>query len=402
MQESDKEIDLAKFLSENKNNNLNKNLDVEKFLPNSTNKDVLERNRENISSDFIKLTFDEMLKFQSNLPSNSKAPENSEENSSDYNNDSDSLISPPPSPEKVNQFTLNVNGNEKNDTPQNFSDDSNGSNDEHISAENPAEQNDENFKGVISVEEGMNEQQEIDQENKRKLQISEEEKIIFEQSNELKKENSIKGNVWACILSSLGFAIVYGAIGVLSIFGLLSGVGEILTLVALGVAAVAFAFISEFNVFKIANKSMENIKEQNKKGDREQKSPVKNICAAIFSGLGLFGVTGGFLAISILICPEEILPLFAVALIYIAFYACAMALVNVAFYNGVKADKIIKMNSENAKKGKEQEQNKENEEKSSLFSRSDSEMSLSSIDQEIVDENPVPLQKPNALNKGNR
>ena len=172
MQESDKEIDLAKFLSENKNNNLNKNLDVEKFLPNSTNKDVLERNKENISSDFIKLTFDEMLKFQSNLPSNSKAPENLEENSSDYNNDSDSLISSPPSPEKVNQFTLNINGNEKNDTPQNFSDDSNGLNDENVQNEIAAEQNDENIEGVTNVEEEMNEQQEIDQENKRKLQIS--------------------------------------------------------------------------------------------------------------------------------------------------------------------------------------------------------------------------------------
>ncbi len=360
-----------------------------------------------------------MLKFQSNSLNNSKTPKESEDNSSDYNNDSDSLISPPPSPEKDNQFTLNVNGNGENATPQNFLDDSNGSNDEHISAENPAEQNDENFKGVINVEEEMNKQQEIDQENKRKLQIAEEEKIIFERydkedkrklqtsfswyadiSNELKKENSIKGNVWACILSGLGLAIAYEAFTVLSILGLLSGVGEILTLVVLGVAAIAFGVISAINVIKIAEKNMENIKEQNKKGDREQKSPVKNICAAIFSGLGLFGVIGGFAAISILIFAEEILPLFAVALISFAFCACAMALINVAFYNDVKAGEIIKMNSENAKKEIEQEQNKENEGKSSLFYRSDSEMSLSSIDQ---GNNVFPLFEPNDkndLNKG--
>lgn len=357
MQESDKEIDLAKFLSENKNNNLNKNLDVEKFLPNSTNKDVLERNRENISSDFIKLTFDEMLKFQSNLPSNSKAPENLEENSSDYNNDSDSLISSPPSPEKVNQFTLNINGNEKNDTPQNFSDDSNGLNDENVQNEIAAEQNDENIEGVTNVEEEMNEQQEIDQENKRKLQISEEEKIIFEQ-NELKKENSIKGNVWACILSSLGFAIVYGAIIVVVGFEL----GETLIFVALGVAAAAFMLISEINAIKIADKNMENIKAQDKEGYMEQKSPVKNICAAIFSGVGGLGLFCGFTAMG-LIFAEEILPLFAVALISFAFCACAMALLNVAFYNGEKAANIMIDNYflKNAKKEKEQEKNKENE-----------------------------------------
>lgn len=298
---------------------------------------------------------------------------------------------------------MNLNGD---DTPQNFSDDFNGL-------------NDENLKGVYNVEE-MNEQQEIDQKNKIKLQIVEEEKIIFEQYdkedkrklqtsisfyadilyNELKKENSIKRNVLACILSSLGFAIAFGAMMVLCVFELLPGVVEIL-MVALGVAAIAFVGISEINAFKIADKNMENIKEQNKKGDRKQKSPVKNICATIFSGLGGAGLFGGFMAISILIFTEEILPLFAVALISFAVYACAMALFNIAFYNGSKAANIMIDNYflKKAKKEIEQEQNKGNEGKSSLFSRSDSEMSLSSIDQEIVDENPVPLRKPNNPNK---
>lgn len=343
-----------------------------------------------------------MLKFQSNSPNNSKTPKESEDNSSDYNNDSDSLISPPPSPEKVNRFTLNVNGNGENATPQNFSDDSNGSNDENVQNEIAAEQNDENLEGVINVEGEMNEPQKIDQENKRKLNLQiTRNQIIFEQNNELKKENSIKGNVLACILSSLGFAIAFGAIVVLGAFGLLSGVGETLLLVALGVAAAAFGGISEINVIKIAEKNMGNIKEQDKEGVREQKSPVKNICAAIFSGLGGAGVLGGFAAISILIFAEEILPLFAVALISFAFCACAMALFNVAFYNTAKAGKIIIDNYflKNAKKEKEKEQNKENEGKSSLFYRSDSEMSLSSIDQ---GNNVFPLFEPNDKNDQNK